>query len=170
MNAAPSLTQSFDQVGVPLDQRDAVTALAAARRVAYGLPMPQEPVGSPSIYFRTNHSAAARQALGDINEVSVIDFDLALKAAQLYWLARYKVLHQPDSSEAVQAVTGLVQSMIAGEQTADLGMAHNSLDSTRVVSVDGRTTLVSNLATLSAASEALRPTLEALWGTNATGG
>lgn len=170
MNQTPSLTQSFDQVGIPLDQRESVTALAAARRVAYGLPMPHEPVGSPSIYFRTNYQSQASQALGQINEVSVIDFELALKAAQLYWLARYKVLHQPDSSEAVQAVTGLVEALLRGEGSADLGFAHNSQDSTRVVTVDGCTTLVSNLSTLAAASEALRPTLDALWGIDTQGG
>lgn len=167
MNVTPSLTQAFDGAGVPLSQRDSVTAFAAAKRVAYSLPMPIEPVGSPIDYYNATYAAQANAAIGGMNEAAVMDYDFALKIAQLYWLARYQVLHAPDSSEAMTAVTGLVQSLLAKEHVADLGMVqdpHNSGGGTgsAVAVVDGSTTLVS-LNALNGACESLQPAFDALW-------
>lgn len=163
MNTLPSLSQAFDHAQVPLEARDKVTALAAARRLGYSLPLPTEPVGSPIDYYNANYGAQANSGIGAMNEVAVMDYDFALKAAQLYWLARYKVLHEPESSEAVQAVTGLVESLMGQGFAPDLGFTRNAQDGTEVVNVDGRTALVSSLAVLAKACESLAPTFDALW-------
>jgi hypothetical protein len=167
-----SLSAAFESAGVPLSERDLVTAVAAARRVAYSLPLPQDPVGSPADFFKENYEAQAEQAIGGLNETCVLDFDLCAAVTKLYWLARYRVLHDPDSIEAMRAVTGLVEDLLQKEPVTDLGftMDPQGGSQTRVAVVDGRTTLIGSLAALSASAESLRPCFESLWGNDTKGG
>lgn len=162
MNQAFSLSKVYDEAGVALSARELVTAMAAARRVGYSLPMPQEPIGSPIDFYNENYASQAETAIGGMNEAAVMDFDLSLAVTKLYWLARYKVLWEPDSSEAMEAVTGLVEKLMARHPAEDLGFVQNPHGGggTAVAVVDGRTTLVD----LAVAAEQLKPAFESLWG------
>lgn len=113
MNQTQSLSQAYDSAGVPLAQREAVTAMAAARRVAYGLALPVAPVGDACVYWQETLKKEAEVALSAINEQNVLDFDFALKAVELFWVARYAVLHEPESPEAMAAVVALVESKLS---------------------------------------------------------
>lgn len=168
MNQAFSLTKVYDEACVPLASRELVTAVAGARKVAYSLPLPQDPVGSPIDFYNANYGSQAEAAVGSMNEAAVMDFDFCLTVAKLYWLARYKVLHDPDSSEAMAAVTGLVQSLLDQLPAEDLGFVQNPHGGggTAVDVVDGRTTLIG----LASAAEQLRPAFESLWGVGSQGG
>jgi hypothetical protein len=175
MNKAFSLSQAFNDAGVALEARDQVTSVAAARRVAYSLPLPQEPVGSPIDFYNENYFAQAEEAIAGMNEKCVLDFDFCAAVSRLYWLARYKVLHEPDSSEALTAVTGIVNELLNREFTEDLGFVQDPHDTgggtgSRVAVINGRTTLVGGLSALAASAESLKPTFSTLWGNDTKGG
>jgi hypothetical protein len=175
MNQAFSLTQAFDAAGVALESRDQVTSVAAARRVAYSIPLPQEPVGSPIDYYNENYFSQAEEAIAGMNEKCVLDFDFCMAVSRLYWLARYKVLHEPDSSEAMTAVTGIVNDLLGREFTADLGFVQDPHDGgggtgSRVAVVGGRTTLVGGLSALASSAESLKGEFSTLWGSDTKGG
>jgi len=170
MNSAFSLTQAFDVAQVPLEQREHVTALAAARRVAYSLPLPAEPIGSPIDFYNANYAVQAESALGALNEAAVLDFDTCLAVAKLYWLARYRVLHVPESSEAMKAVTAMVEDLINQCPVEDLGFVHDPHGTgagtgSAVAVVDGRSTLVSvgSLLGLSGVVESMQPAFQSVW-------
>lgn len=168
MNHPFSLTQAYNEAGVPLAARDRVASLAAARRVAYSLPLPNAPLGSPVDYYNSNYAAQAEEAVCALNEAAVMDIDFALASARLYWLARYKVLFEPESSEAMQAVTGLVQSLLAQQPVPDLGLVQDPHGGggTAVAVVDGHSTLVG----LSQGVEAMQQAFHSLWGDVSKGG
>jgi hypothetical protein len=175
MNKAFSLSQAFNDAGVALESRDQVTSVAAARRVAYSLPLPQEPVGSPIDFYNQNYAAQAEEAIAGMNEKCVLDFTFCEAVSRLYWLARYKVLHEPDSSEALTAVTGIVNELLNREFTEDLGFVQDPHDTgggtgSRVAVIDGRTTLVGGLSVLAASAESLKPVFNTLWGSDSKGG
>lgn len=124
MNTNPisSPSQIMNDANVPLAKRDALVAVAAARRVAYSLPLPIESVnneavakavGNPSVYYRTNYQVGVRRTLGQLNELAVCDLDLAELACRLFWEARYRIAFDPESPEAMSAVTGLVSRYLA---------------------------------------------------------
>jgi hypothetical protein len=176
MNQAFSLSQAFDVAGVPLADREYVTALAAGRRTAYSLPLPAEPIGSPVDFYNESYAKQAEASLGALNEASVLDFEFALAVAKLYWLARYRVLHVPESSEAMKAVTGLVEELLNRENVADLGFTNDPHNSggglgSAVAVVDGRTTLVgvSSLTGLNSVVESMQPAFQAVWGAPSQG-
>jgi hypothetical protein len=149
-----SLTQSFESLGVPMDEREAITAVAAARRVAYGLPLPAEPVGSGSDYYDSAYASQANQAMGSLNEGTVLDYDFALFACRQFWLCRYAVLHEPESPEVAAVIAGMVEKHLAmvSERCPTGAMeALHALD-------------------MGAPYASLSHTFDALWGSDSKGG
>lgn len=165
-----ALSDAYRDADVPAEARARVAAIAAAKRVAYMTPLPSEPVGSPSAYYDEQFDKVNDGRIGLMNEAAVMDYDFALKAAKLYWLARYKVLHEPDSIETMRAVTGIVESLLNQRSTVALGLARDPQAETEVAVKDGQTTLVSSLSAMNRATESLMSTFDRLWGEQAMGG
>lgn len=113
MNSILTPSQILSGAGVPLPQREGVVAIAAARRVAYSLPLPSEPVGDACDFYANTLAAQANSALGELNESAVCDYDFALLACRLFWETRYKIVFEPESAEAMAAVTALVEGELS---------------------------------------------------------
>lgn len=107
-----TLSQAFEAMGVPYDAREGLTALAVAQNVAYSLPLPTELQGDVDAYYTEQCLPIAREAIGNFNESSVLDINYALLIAKLYWECRYKVLFCPQSPEALQAITCMVEQKL----------------------------------------------------------
>jgi len=107
-----TLTQAFEAMGVPYDAREGLTALAVAQNVAYSLPLPQEAQGDCDAYYAEQCLPIAREAIGNFNESSVLDVNYALLVTKLYWECRYNVLFCPQSPEALQAITCMVEQKL----------------------------------------------------------
>lgn len=133
-----SLTEAFAKANVALEARDVVTGVEAGRRVGYSLPLPAEPVSSPMDYYLANCAAIANNDVSAMNETAVMDYAMALKAARLYWMARYDVLYNPESEAAMGIVRSLVDQQLA------------TPDFTAVV--------------ISSSAEAMKDTFDQVWG------
>ncbi len=128
MKTLISLTQSFEALAVPLGQREVITALAAARKTAYELPLPAAPVENYHDHYEATLYPQVCASLGQLNEATVLDFDFAEAAAKLFWISRYKLLHQPSNPDVMAAVTQLMELELAAQGTpVDAAVAVESL-------------------------------------------
>lgn len=107
-----TLNQAFEAMGVPYDAREGLTALAVAQRVAYSLPMPDGPQGDPCEFYNAQCLPVAKEAIAGFNEASVLDFEYALTVTKLYWECRYNILFNPQSPEALAAITAMVEAKL----------------------------------------------------------
>lgn len=95
---------TLESAKVKPEDRSNVCTLAAAKSVAFRIPVPAEPVASPSLHFTSKLSQLALEALGEINERVVIDFQKACDTTKRLWLVRYGLVHNPTSQAPRQLI------------------------------------------------------------------
>lgn len=95
------LTGALESMGVGAEDHAPVVAVAAARQIAYELPIPASPVNSPAEAFEV-HRPVVEAKLAEVNEVMPInDFDGAVDAVRAHWGARVRAVHQPETLQGL---------------------------------------------------------------------
>lgn len=104
----------LDAFNVSLEDRGSFTSVAAARAIAYQLPIPAAPVANPALHYTTELLSTANDELGRVNESVVIDFGQAAAAVKGLWLTRYAVAHDPQNPAVRECLDQAVRASGAG--------------------------------------------------------
>ena len=101
--------------GADEDRRRVITA-TVAKAVAYALPLPGQKVESFRQWYILQAEPLAKEAISDINEVSVIDVRMSLELTFQILRARYAVAFDPHSLELHK----VVDTLVANDQTKSI--------------------------------------------------
>jgi len=103
----PTISKSFESLGVPLEERASVTAVSLARAIAYMLQIPPTVYEDIDSHFDNFHLADVERTLALMNETVVFDIDAAASLVKEIWLFRYRLAHDPNT----EAMRALVDSL-----------------------------------------------------------
>lgn len=72
--------------------------------VASRLPLPSSAVESPKEWYIQNCIAPTEKTLGSLVEYLIVDVEEAMKIIKATWMNRYKMVHAPQSEEALRLI------------------------------------------------------------------
>lgn len=78
--------------------------------ISYRLPLPSTIVESPRSFFLEHHYGEVERLLGGINELYILDLRHMLTVIESFWLARYRMLHQPNHAGSLAALSAFISS------------------------------------------------------------
>ena len=84
------------------DTKLSVIQYTVAKALAFDAPIPTQVVFSPRSYYLENIARPLEAQLSAVNEVVVLNFTVAAEMAYRIWLARYKLVFDPQASDDVQ--------------------------------------------------------------------
>jgi hypothetical protein len=102
------LPETLETYQVNLQDRSYLLAIAVARHIAYSLPIPTSPAIIPLALYAQNCSGSVNDELSAINEVVVINFDLAVSLVKKLWLLRYNTVHDMTNPQARQVIDSAI--------------------------------------------------------------
>jgi hypothetical protein len=116
------LQSLLDSNGVALGDRAEVAYTAAARAIAYKLPLPSSPLENPYGYFLEKHKEETLALLSEINESCVIRVEQAAELVKRIWVFRYQVVYDACSLSVMATM-----DVIAGEGDRYVSPAYKRL-------------------------------------------
>ena len=84
------------------DTKLSVIQYTVAKALAFDAPIPTQVVISPRSYYLENIARPLEAQLSAVNEVVVLNFTVAAEMAYRIWLARYKLVFDPQASDDIQ--------------------------------------------------------------------
>lgn len=87
-----------------------ISTVVVATSIAYRLPLPTGPVMRPKEWYLQHCLSGAEDALGGINEYLVLNVEEVDKIIRATWLLRYRVLHNPFSEQALNALLSTLEN------------------------------------------------------------
>lgn len=90
--------------------RNTVMTTLIAYTLGYRLSIPTNVVRRPDEWFIMNCLGKIEELLGKINEHVVLDIDGTLRVVRAIWTVRYRLVHDPLSVQAQQAINAALAS------------------------------------------------------------
>lgn len=105
-----TINVTMDSYGVALADRGEVIFTAAARAIAYSLPLPSTKVENPFAWYKEKYDQEVKELLAEINESTVIRFEQAAQLAKEIWVFRYFMVYDPISPTIMKSLDVIAES------------------------------------------------------------
>lgn len=123
-----SINRVLDSLNIGLESRPAVVSLAAARQIAYELPLPLGRVNSVNAAF-DEQLPVVEQKLAEVNEQYMLpNFDEAIATTRRLFTTRYRLAHEPTNPTVAGMIDGCNDTEATGEQLATVSALFNGGD------------------------------------------
>ena len=101
------------------DAKLPVIQYVVAKALAFDAPIPTQVVISPRSYYLENIARPLEAQLSAVNEVVVLNFTVAAEMAYRIWLARYKLVFDPQVSDDIDLYKALNGKSVLDAATQD---------------------------------------------------